>query len=66
MVVSAVISKKTYDYTASMGIYMFVPQAMKFIAENVYLDFPELVLKMIAAGERLTVMPLMVDGFGPP
>jgi len=47
------IEKPTYDYTVSMGIYLFEPAVMKFIPFNVYLDFPELVLKMIAAGEKV-------------
>jgi NDP-mannose synthase len=55
------IEKPTYDYTVSMGIYVFEPQVMKFIPFNVYLDFPELVLKMIAAGEK--VVGYAFDGY---
>ncbi len=55
------IEKPTYDYTVSMGIYVFEPEVMKFIPHNMYLDFPELVLKMIAAGEK--VVGYAFDGY---
>ena len=55
------LEKPTYDYTVSMGIYVFEPQVMKFIPFNMYLDFPELVLKMIAAGEK--VVGYAFDGY---
>ena len=55
------LEKPTYDYTVSMGIYVFEPQVMKFIPFNLYLDFPELVLKMIAAGEK--VVGYAFDGY---
>ncbi len=47
------IEKPIYDYTVSMGIYVFEPRVMQYIPHNQYLDFPDLVLKMIAAGERV-------------
>ena len=47
------IEKPVYDYTVSMGIYVFEPRVMQYIPHNQYLDFPDLVLKMIAAGERV-------------
>jgi NDP-sugar pyrophosphorylase family protein len=47
------IEKPVYDYTVSMGIYVFEPRVMEYIPHNQYLDFPDLVLKMIAAGERV-------------
>ena len=55
------LEKPTYDYTVSMGIYVFEPEVMKFIPFNMYLDFPELVLKMIAAGEK--VVGYAFDGY---
>jgi NDP-sugar pyrophosphorylase family protein len=51
---SGYIEKPTYDYTVSMGIYVFEPRVMEYIPHNQYLDFPDLVLKMIAAGERVS------------
>ena len=50
---SGYIEKPVYDYTVSMGIYVFEPQVMNYIPHNQYFDFPDLVLKMIAAGERV-------------
>ncbi len=47
------IEKPVFDYTVSMGIYVFEPAVMKFISYNSYLDFPDLVLKLIAAGEKV-------------
>ena len=48
------IEKPVYDYTVSMGIYVFEPRVLEYIPRNRYLDFPDLVLKLIAAGEKVT------------
>jgi NDP-sugar pyrophosphorylase family protein len=58
---SGYIEKPTYDYTVSMGIYVFEPEVMEYIPYNRYLDFPDLVLKLIAAGE--TVSGYAFDGY---
>jgi NDP-sugar pyrophosphorylase family protein len=55
------IEKPTYDFTVSMGIYIFEPAVMKYILFNKYLDFPDLVLKMISAGEK--VSGYVFDGY---
>ena len=47
------IEKPTYDFYASMGIYVFEPQVLKYIPPNAYLDFPDLVLKLLASGELI-------------
>ncbi len=47
------IEKPIYDYTVSMGIYVFEPEVLKFIPFSVYLDFPEPVLRLMAAGEKV-------------
>lgn len=47
------IEKPTYDYLVSMGIYVFEPEVLDFIPYNEYLDFPDLVLKLIAAEKSL-------------
>jgi NDP-sugar pyrophosphorylase family protein len=52
--VSGYIEKPTYDYTVSMGIYVFEPRVLAHIPAGQYLDFPDLVLKLIAAGEKVT------------
>jgi NDP-sugar pyrophosphorylase family protein len=51
---SGYIEKPTYDYTVSMGIYVFEPRVMQYIPYNQYLDFPDLILKLLAAGERVS------------
>ncbi len=55
------IEKPTYEYTVSMGIYLFEPRIMDYIPFNAYLDFPDLILKLIAAGEQ--VNGYIFDGY---
>jgi NDP-sugar pyrophosphorylase family protein len=55
------IEKPVYDYTVSMGMYVFEPRILEYIPRNQYLDFPDLVLKLIAAGER--VVGYTFDGY---
>ena len=38
-----------------MGIYVFEPEVITYIPRNEYLDFPDLIKKLIAAGERVAV-----------
>jgi NDP-sugar pyrophosphorylase family protein len=40
-----------------MGIYVFEPDVLGYIDYNQYLDFPDLVLRMIKAGERIRSYP---------
>ena len=49
--------KPELTYDVSMGIYVYEPSVLKFIAPGMYLDFPDLVLKLIAAGEKVCAMP---------
>lgn len=55
------IEKPTYDFSVSMGIYVFEPSVLKYIPKNQYLDFPDLVHKLIDAGER--VLGYSFDGY---
>lgn len=55
------IEKPTYDYCVSMGIYIFEPRVITYIPCGEYLDFPDLVKKMIAAGEK--VVGYQYDGY---
>lgn len=43
--------KPAIDFTASMGIYCFAPRALSYIQPGERLDFPDLILRLIAAGE---------------
>jgi NDP-sugar pyrophosphorylase family protein len=45
------IEKPTYDYEVSMGVYAFSPRAVEQIEPNKRLDFPDLVLRLLEAGE---------------
>jgi len=47
------IEKPVYDFFVSMGIYVFEPRVLQYIPYNQYLDFPDLVLKLIQNGEHV-------------
>jgi NDP-sugar pyrophosphorylase family protein len=44
-------------YPVSMGIYIYEPAVLKYIEPNKYLDFPDLVLKLVENGEKVVVYP---------
>ena len=46
--------KPSLPYDVSMGIYLYSPRALEWIHSGEYLDFPDLILRMIAAGQRVT------------
>ena len=45
--------KPQRDYIVSMGIYVLEPSLLGLIEAGVHLDFPDLVLRALAAGERV-------------
>ena len=47
------IEKPTYHYEVSMGVYAFSPRAIEQIEPGVRLDFPDLVLRLLDAGETV-------------
>ena len=49
--------KPELSYNVSMGIYVYEPRVLNWIAPGTYLDFPNLVLKLIANGEKVCAMP---------
>ena len=51
--ITGYIEKPVYDFLVSMGIYVFEPKVLSYIPKGQYLDFPDLVRKLIAAGERV-------------
>ena len=55
--IAGYIEKPTYDLNVSMGIYLFEPRVLDYIPCNQYLDFPDLVLNLIAAGEVVQGYP---------
>lgn len=51
------VEKPTMDYMVSMGVYIFEPEILSYIPENQYLDFPDLVQKLLIAGEKVSGYP---------
>ena len=59
--VTGYIEKPTYDYSVSMGIYVFEPNVLSYIPKGEYYDFPDLVKKLIGVGEK--VVGYRFDGY---
>ena len=55
------IEKPSIDYRVSMGLYVFEPRVLDYIPKGQYLDFPDLVKKLLAAGEKVVGYPF--DGY---
>ena len=53
--------KPKIDYLVSMGVYAFEPLLLEYIEPNEYLDFPDLIKKLISNGE--TVKGYVYDGY---
>jgi NDP-sugar pyrophosphorylase family protein len=47
------VEKPTLSYEVSMGVYCFAPRVLDHIEPNVRLDFPDLILRLLALGERV-------------
>jgi NDP-mannose synthase len=47
------VEKPTIDYEASMGVYCFSPRVISHIVPGERLDFPDLILRLLAAGETV-------------
>ena len=59
--ITGYIEKPTYDYNVSMGVYVFEPKVVSYIPRGENLDFPDLVRKLINAGEK--VVGYQYDGY---
>ncbi len=55
------LEKPSFNYRVSMGVYLFSPKVLEFIEPNTYLDFPDLIKRLIQKGER--VATYLFDGF---
>ena len=51
------IEKPEHAYSVSMGIYVYEPRVLDYIDKGNHLDFPDLVLKLISAGEKVCAFP---------
>lgn len=51
------VEKPTTRHLVSMGIYVFEPQVLEFIPAEGYLDFPDLVKRLLAAQKTVCYYP---------
>jgi len=56
-VLTGYLEKPKKRYKSSMGIYIYEPAALKYIIPNQYLDFPDLILRLIDKGEKVVGYP---------
>ena len=52
--ITGYIEKPTYDYSVSMGVYIFEPKVLTYIPKGQYYDFHDLVKKLIDVNEKVT------------
>jgi NDP-sugar pyrophosphorylase family protein len=55
--VTGYVEKPTYHYPVSMGVYVFDASALAHVPPGRYLDFPDLVLALVAAGKKVLAYP---------
>lgn len=55
--ITGYIEKPEHEYRVSMGVYAFSPEALEHIDPGERLDFPDLILRLLAAGKRLRSVP---------
>ena len=51
------IEKPMLSYSVSMGVYVFEKKVLRWIPSQKYLDFPELIQKLIKGGEKVDCYP---------
>ena len=59
--VSGYVEKPSMDYVVSMGLYVFEPRVLDYIPPGEYLDFPDLVQKLLDDGQKIVGYPF--DGY---
>jgi NDP-mannose synthase len=55
--VTRYLEKPRSIHNVSMGIYVYEPKVLQYIEPGRHLDFPELVIKLLEAGERVCAFP---------
>jgi NDP-sugar pyrophosphorylase family protein len=45
--------KPLYNFDVSMGVYVYEPHVVRYIPKGRYMDFPELVLRLLEKGEKI-------------
>jgi NDP-mannose synthase len=48
------IEKPEHSYHVSMGVYVYEPEVLRYIKPGEYLDFPDLVLRLLGSGQRVS------------
>jgi NDP-sugar pyrophosphorylase family protein len=48
------VEKPEQLYHVSMGVYVYEPRVLQYIKRGEYLDFPDLVLKLLSCGEKVS------------
>ncbi len=51
------IEKPVLSYGVSMGVYIYEPEVLSYIQPGEFLDFPALVLRLLAEGKRVSAYP---------
>ncbi len=51
--ITAYIEKPVQHYNVSMGVYVYEPEVLRYIEPDTYLDFPDLVSRLLAHGEKV-------------
>lgn len=51
------LEKPKSTYHVSMGIYVYEARVLKYLQHGQYLDFPDLVLRLLAEGEKVCAYP---------
>jgi NDP-sugar pyrophosphorylase family protein len=46
--------KPVYSFDVSMGIYVYEPRVLRYIRADEHLDFPDLVLRLLQCGEKVS------------
>lgn len=55
------IEKPVFNYKVSMGIYVFEPNILDYIPKNQYMDFPDLVNRLLSNKEK--VVSFLFNGY---
>ncbi len=51
------VEKPTLSYAVSMGVYIFEKKVLKWVPPEGYLDFPDLIQKLLRKGEKVFCYP---------
>ncbi len=52
-ILTGYVEKPEKVYLVSMGIYVYEPEVLTYIDPGTYLDFPDLVLRLLDRGEKV-------------